>query len=267
MEVKITSMQGAHIFRRDWTTQVIKCTPWCTRLCPHPTIIKKMKTFLEGESKMGPTPAPGSQFRPPLTNTNPNIRKDNTAEKRKRAVPKRFRPAAPKPTTMHLPFPEALPKPKNDVSDSRPVPVCKSTPWPGTGKVSENLFKDRNWLLPPNYLDNDNDNKIKNEPKIATGVTSPRPPIKEEELKVNDQENVVGDQIALFCKPQKKDEENRPQQQKTLPKIQKPQAKTPNTLNLNMTRAKQQWEAEMERLNEKYNLDCFFRFRVRLRIR
>ena len=24
-----------------------------------------------------------------------------------------------------------------------------------------------------------------------------------------------------------------------------------------MTKAKQQWEAEMERLNSKYNLDCF----------
>ena len=24
-----------------------------------------------------------------------------------------------------------------------------------------------------------------------------------------------------------------------------------------MTRTKQQWEAEMERLNSKYNLDCF----------
>ena len=30
-----------------------------------------------------------------------------------------------------------------------------------------------------------------------------------------------------------------------------------NTLNINMTKAKQQWEAEMERLNSKYNLDCF----------
>ena len=34
-------------------------------------------------------------------------------------------------------------------------------------------------------------------------------------------------------------------------------AKRPDTLNLNMTKAKQQWEAEMERLNEKYNLNCF----------
>ena len=27
VEVKIMSMQGRHIFRRDWTTQLIKCTP------------------------------------------------------------------------------------------------------------------------------------------------------------------------------------------------------------------------------------------------
>ena len=118
VEVKIMSMQGTHIFRRDQTAQVIKCTPWSTRQDPHLTIIKKMKTFLEVEGKMGPAPAPANQFRPPLLNTNPNIRKDNAAEKRKRAAPKRFRPAAPKPTAMHLPLPEAPPKPKNDVPHS-----------------------------------------------------------------------------------------------------------------------------------------------------
>ena len=116
VEVKITSMQGTHIFRRDWTTQPIKCTPWSTRLCPHPTIIKKMKTFVEVEGKMGPVPT--SQFRLPLPDTNPNIRKNNATEKRKRATPKRLRPATPKPTTMCLPLPEAPPKPKNDVPDS-----------------------------------------------------------------------------------------------------------------------------------------------------
>ena len=181
VEVKIMSMQGTHIFRRDRTTQLIKCMPWNTRLCPHPTIIKKMKTFLEVEVKMGL--APTSQFRPPLPDTNPNIRKDNTVEKRKRAAPKRFRPAAPKLTTTHLPIPEAPPKPKTDVPDNRPppsIPVHESTPWPGTGKVSGNLFEERNWLLPQNYLDNDhrNENKIEDEHENATGVTSPRPPIK-----------------------------------------------------------------------------------------
>ena len=110
VEVKFMSMQGTHIFRRDQTTQLIKCTPWSTRLCPHPTIIKKMKTFIEVEGKMGPIPT--SQSRPPLPDTNPNIRKDNTTEKRKRAMPKRFRPATPKSTTVCLPLPEAHLNPK-----------------------------------------------------------------------------------------------------------------------------------------------------------
>ena len=112
MEVKITSMQGTHIFRRDRTTQLIKCTHWSTRHCLHPTIIKKMKTFLEVEGKMGLIPTPGSQFRPPLPDTNPNVRTDTVTEKRKRAKPKKkLRPATPKPALACPPLPEAPPKP------------------------------------------------------------------------------------------------------------------------------------------------------------
>ena len=67
VQVKVTSMQGTHIFRRDRRTQMIKCTPWTMNLCPHPTIVKKMKTFLIVENKMGPIIlALVSQFRPPL---------------------------------------------------------------------------------------------------------------------------------------------------------------------------------------------------------
>ena len=90
VEVKITSMQGMHIFRRDRMTQLIRCTPWSTRLHPHPTIIKKIRTFLEVENKMGLIiPAPASQFRPPLPETNPNVRKNDMVEERKRATPKK----------------------------------------------------------------------------------------------------------------------------------------------------------------------------------
>ena len=158
VEVKITSMQGTHIFRGDQTTQLMKCTPWSTRLHPHPIIIKKMKTFLKVEGKMGPIPVPISQFRPPLPDTSPNIRKNNATEKRKRAIPKKFRPATPKPPAAHLPLPEAPPKPKND-APLPSIPVCVSIPWPGAGKMSGNLFEDRNWLFPPNYLDNSKENK------------------------------------------------------------------------------------------------------------
>ena len=148
VEVKITSMQGMHIFRRDRMTQLIKCTPWNMRLHLHPTIIKKMKTFLEVDGKMGPisVPVPGNQFRPPLPDTNPNVRKDDVTEKR--ATPKKkFRPATPKLTTVHPPLPEAPPKPKNN-APLPSVPAREDTPWPGAGKMSGNLFEDRNWLLP-----------------------------------------------------------------------------------------------------------------------
>ena len=94
-----------------------------------------MKTFLEVENKMGPIPTPGSQFRPPLLDTNPNIRKDNVTEKRKRATPKKkFRPATPMPATECPPLLEAPPRLTSSVL------ARESTPWPGTGKMSGNLF-------------------------------------------------------------------------------------------------------------------------------
>ena len=66
----------------------------------------------------------------------------------------------------------------------------------------------------------------------------------------------LGTRLPFLQIPEKEDD-NKLQKQKTSPKIQKPQAKRLDTLNLNMTKAKQQWEAEMERLNSNYNLDCF----------
>ena len=132
VEVKITSMQGTQIFQRDRTAQLIKCTPWSTRLSPHLTIIKKMKTFLEVEGKMGPIPQPtSSQYRPTQPDTHPNVRMDNTAEKRKRAVPtKRLRPSrAPKPSKMTAHSPATVfkapvnVKPQADASENRPPPL------------------------------------------------------------------------------------------------------------------------------------------------
>ena len=166
--------------------KLVKCTPWNTRLCPHPTIIKKMKAFLEVEEKMGPIPqSTSSQYRAPQLDTKSNVRKDNATEKRKRAVPtKRFRPSAsPKSSETAACPPATISKaPVNvklqtDTPENRPpplenAPVCKSTPWAGTGRMSGNLFKDRNWLLPLNYLNNDSKN--------ATDITSPKPSIKEE---------------------------------------------------------------------------------------
>ena len=253
MEVKVTSMQGMHIFKRDRMTQLNRCMPWTTKLCLHPNIIKKMKTFLEVENKMGPIiPALVSQFRPPLPETNPNIRKSDSTEKRRRATPKkRFRPASPKTTAMCLPLLQTAPRPTNGAS-AAPVTVREDTPWPGAGKMSGNLFEERNWPLLKDYL--------AIEDKKEDGTIA-KPPLVEES-KMGEQTSSQKDEKCgwgpdcPFCKAQKKDadlpHQQEDQQQKPL---SKPQANRPDTLSITKTR--QQWEEEMERLNMKYNLDCF----------
>ena len=218
---------------------------------------------------MGPImPALVSQFRPPLLETNPNIRKDNSPEKRRASPKKRFRPATPKASTVHPPllqiaatpgatvacppFSQTVPKPSNGTDDT--AMVREDTPWPGACKMSGNLFKERNWVLPKDYL------TIEGKKEDTTVA---KPPPKEEHKMVEQTSNQKEEKCGWgpncpFCKAQKKDgdpphlqEQIDDQQQKPLPKLQ---ARRPKALNVTKTR--QQWEEEMERLNEKYNLDC-----------
>ena len=117
-----------------------------------------------------------------------------TQQKRERELHPRRSLGQPSPKLPQctLPLPEAPLKPKNSASS---VPVREDTPWPGTGKMLGNLFKDRNWLLLKDYLVSENR-------KEDTNVASARPPLKEEP-KVEEQvtspkaENVVGAQIVL----------------------------------------------------------------------
>ena len=89
----------------------------------------------------------------------------------KRAVTtKRFRPStAPKPAETAMQPPVTVFKvaeaPENRPPPSEKAQVCESTPWPGAGRMSGNLFEDRNWLLPLNYLNNN-----------CKNVTSPKSP-------------------------------------------------------------------------------------------
>ena len=196
---------------------------------------------------MGPIiPALVSQFRPPLPESNPNIRKGDTTEKGKRATPKKkFRPATPRATATFPPLLQAPPKPSNSAS-SAPVTVREDTPWPGTGKMSGNLFEERNWLLPKDYM------VTENKREDAT-IDTAKPSLKEEaktgEQAFSQNEEKCGwGPDCPFCKAQMKDGEDQQQHKPLL----KQQAKRPNTLS--MTKMRQLWEEEMERLNTKYNL-------------
>ena len=149
VEVKIMSMQGTHIFRRDRTTQLVRCMPWTPNLHPHLNMVKKIRTFLEVENKMEPIiPTLANQYRLPLPETNPNATKKRTV-----TLKRKFRPVAPKATVTCSPIPKTPPKStSNAAATSTPMMVRQDTPWPSAGNMSGNLFQDRNWLLPKDYL-------------------------------------------------------------------------------------------------------------------
>ena len=120
-----------------------------------------------------------------------------------------------------------------------------------------------------------------------TSVASPKPHIKEEPK--TEEQSIISPRAEKcgwgpncpFCKNQEEDwdgDHQKQLQQKTPPQqeIQMPQARCPQTLNyqrpqnsqkpnhetqigqyLSQTKFHKQWKAEMEKLNAKYNLDCF----------
>ena len=67
VEIKVKTMQGIHTFRRDMTSQLIKCNPWSTKLHPHPSLIQKMRTYLELEGRLGPKSRHQPQTQPQQT--------------------------------------------------------------------------------------------------------------------------------------------------------------------------------------------------------
>ena len=138
--------------------------------------------------------------------TNPNFRKSDTTEKRKRATPKKkFRPATSRVAMMCPPLLQAPPKPSISAS-SAPVTVREDTPWPGAGKMLGNLFEERNWLLQKDYL-------VAENKKEDTTIDTAKPPLKDEpkmeEQAISQKEEKCGwGPDCPFCKSQKKGKTN-----------------------------------------------------------
>ena len=134
VKVKITSMQGIDTFRM---CQIIKCNPWSTRLHPHPSLIKKMRTYLELEGKLGPKPKPQqkqNQPKPVQCSKNPLIRRGttNNDERRKLIPTKRYK-------LWVVARPIQAPAPKTDyVTTQMPVTIPITMANLVKGKLSEN---------------------------------------------------------------------------------------------------------------------------------
>ena len=76
----------------------------------------------------------------------------------------------------------------------------EDTPWPSAGKMSGNLFEERNWVLPKDYL------AIEGKKEDATVAKPPQKknPKRESKTPTRRKKNVVGDPIAPFVKPKRK---------------------------------------------------------------
>ena len=86
VEVKVKKMTGITMFRRGRNTQFILCNPWSTRLYPYPSLIRKMKTYLELEGKLGPKHRPQPQTQSQLLTSTPS--KNNNSLTKKTPGPK-----------------------------------------------------------------------------------------------------------------------------------------------------------------------------------
>ena len=100
---------------------------------------------------------------------------------------------------MCPPLLQGPPKPSNGAS-SAPVTVREDTPWPSAGKMSGNLFEERNWLLPKDHLATENKKE---------DATLAKPPLKEEsrmgeQFSSQKEEKCGWGPIVLFVKPKRK---------------------------------------------------------------
>ena len=118
-----------------------------------------------------------------------------------------------------------------------------STPWPGAGNTSSNPTDDRQWLLLKGYPAMQNKESDNDIPSLKEEMKAEKPVISDGPKK----ENCGWGPDCPFHKAQEKKEEN--PQNRPLP--------DPQTQKPTKTKSQLLWEAEMERLNEKYNLDCF----------
>ena len=78
----LTALYARH--KRKKQILPINRNQWKANRNPYPNMIKMMKIFLEVENRMGPIiQALLNQYRLPLPEMNPNVRKGDTTKKRK----------------------------------------------------------------------------------------------------------------------------------------------------------------------------------------
>ena len=158
VEVTVQTMKGIHIFNRDHSTQLISCRPWTSRYCPHPSLTKKMKTYLELKDKVAdpPNPSPAYPESPnmPSPQKTQASRSNTMRETKKRSKTHQTNKrqykvrVVEKPLVLPRVSATLIPTTTSATPSKMSNPTWATAPWPSTFPASANLFVTRSWQYP-----------------------------------------------------------------------------------------------------------------------
>ena len=135
VEVKVKTMKGIHTFRRNCTTQIISCKPWVPRLCSYPSLVRRMRTYLElkGQDASQLCPRTNKTVRPTSLWKMPVPKKAIDRRQKKRSkmpIRKQFKVRLIKKPPSHTTKPEATANTVTATQTSMMKPTATSTKWP-----------------------------------------------------------------------------------------------------------------------------------------
>ena len=142
VEVKVKTMKSIHMFRRDCTTQIISCKPWSPRLCPYPSLVRRMQAYLElkGQDASQPHSSSNQAVKPAISSLQkaPVPRKPIDKKQKKRSempIRKQFKVRLIEKLLSPTMKPETIATTATAMQTSMMKPTTTSTRWP-TGKLT-----------------------------------------------------------------------------------------------------------------------------------
>ena len=134
MEVKVKTMKDIHTFRRDCTTQIISCKPWSPRLCPYPSLVRRMQMHLElkGQDASQPHPSANQGVRPTSLWKTPIPKMPIHRRQKKRSkipIRKQFKVRLIEKSASHTTKPEATATMTTATQTSMMKPMATSAKW------------------------------------------------------------------------------------------------------------------------------------------
>ena len=135
VEVKVKTMKGIHVFRRDCTTQIISCKPWSPRLHPNPSLMRRMQMYLglKGQGANQPCSSSNQAVKPTSLQKAPVPKKAIEKRQKKRSkmpIRKQFKVRLTEKPLSHTTKAEAIATTLTATQTSMMKPTATFTKWP-----------------------------------------------------------------------------------------------------------------------------------------